>query len=57
MNLNPYVSGAITAVVYLSSYHLLPKKITGIKRGVTAIGIAVVISLVIQGIIDCIFKE
>lgn len=55
MYLNPYISGAITAIVYLSTCHLLPKKITGIKRIVIAIGVAVSVLLIIRLIIDFLF--
>lgn len=54
MDLNPYIQGAITAIVYLSTDHFLPKNIKGFKRGIIAIAIAVAISLFIQFIIDCI---
>lgn len=49
---NPYVSGAITAAVYLLTSHFLPKKIKGAMRVGVAIMLTVVISLLIQYVIS-----
>ncbi len=52
MDLNPYVQGAITAVVYLATNYFMPKKIQGIKRVVVVIVVAVAVSLFVHFIID-----
>ena len=56
MELNPYIQGAIGAVSYFVTYHFLLKKIKEPKRSIIAIFIAIVLSLLIQFIIDCIAK-
>lgn len=56
MDLNPYVQGFMTAVVYLTSVHFLPKRIRGNKRYAVAIPVAVVVSLLVQLLIDCVAK-
>lgn len=56
MDLNPYVQGIITAAVYLASVHFLPKRIRGNKRYAVAIPVAVVVSLLLQFLIDCVVK-
>ena len=46
----------MTAVVYLASLHFLPKRIRGNKRYAIAIPVAVVVSLLVQLLIDCVAK-
>ncbi|MDE6323543.1 MAG: hypothetical protein K2L46_01750 [Paramuribaculum sp.] len=54
MELNPYISGALSAIVYFTTNRFLPKKIQGIKRGIIAIAASVIICLIIRFIIDLI---
>lgn len=55
MNLNPYISGALTASILLITNRLLPKKITGWKRILILIAVPTIISCIIQFIIDYIY--
>lgn len=52
MEWNPYISGALTAIVFLNTYHFLPKKLKSWKRYVVAIVITVPIMLLIRFIFD-----
>lgn len=52
MEWNPYISGALTAIVFLNTYHFLPKKLKCWKRYVVAIVITVPIMLLIRFIFD-----
>lgn len=52
MEWNPYISGALTAIVFLNTYHFLPKKLKSWKRYVVAIIITVPIILLIRFIFD-----
>lgn len=52
MELSPFIKGAITAFIFCTAYHFLPKKIQGIKRYAIAIIITVLIRLLILYIID-----
>lgn len=52
MHVSPYVSGAITAAIFLSCNYLLPKKLGGTKRTVISILLTVVIALIIRFFID-----
>ena len=46
MEWNPYISGALTAIIYLTAYHFLPKKLKSWKRYVIAFVITVPIMLI-----------
>lgn len=54
MNINPYVLGAITAIVFLAALYLLPKRIEGNKRSVISMLVAIVATLIIQFVADCV---
>lgn len=52
MEWNPYISGVLTAIVFLNTYHFLPKKLKSWKRYVSAIIITVPIMSLIQFIFN-----
>ncbi len=52
MEWNPYISGVLTAIIYLMAYHFLPKKLKSWKRYVIAIVITVPFMLLLRYIFD-----
>lgn len=52
MSINPYISGAITAAIYILSSRLLAKKLVGWKRVIVAFAITVFLACLIQYIFD-----
>ena len=52
MEWNPYISGALTAIIYFMAYHFLSKKLKSWKRYVIAIVITVPIILIVRFIFD-----
>ena len=54
MELSPYITGAITAIVYFATSHLLPKKLKGFLRALIAIVAAAAVCCLIHFVYDCI---
>ena len=52
MNWTPYISGALTAVVFFTVYNLLPRKLKGVKRNLVAIAVTVPAALCVRFVAD-----
>lgn len=50
--MNPYISGFLTAIVYCTTSHLLPKKLTGWKRFTISFVVTVAICCLIRFTFD-----
>ena len=48
MNWRPYIIGAISALVYLTVEHFLPKKLKSWMRAVIAIAVTIVFHLILD---------